>query len=51
MLLIPGLATVNAFKDLIKGDTITGLLRLSDALIQAVAVAFGFAVVVFLFRG
>lgn len=51
MLLIPGLATLNSFKDLVKGETITGILRLSDALIQAVAVAFGFAVVVFLFRG
>ena len=47
MLLIPGLATLNSFKDLVKGETITGILRLSDALIQAVAVAFGFAVVVF----
>lgn len=46
MLLIPGLATVNAFKDLISGETITGLLRLADALIQASAVAFGFAMVI-----
>ncbi|MGN0153340.1 MAG: threonine/serine exporter ThrE family protein [Lachnospiraceae bacterium] len=46
MLLIPGLATVNAFKDLINGETITGLLRLADALVQAVAVAFGFALVI-----
>lgn len=45
MLLIPGLATVNAFKDLISGEIITGLLRLTDALIQAVAVAFGFVLV------
>ena len=51
MLLIPGLATVNAFKDLINGETITGLLRLADALIRAVAVAFGFALVVSLFGG
>lgn len=45
MLLIPGLATVNAIKDLVSGELITGLLRLADALIQAVAVAFGFAMV------
>lgn len=51
MLLIPGLATVNAFKDLISGETITGLLRLVDALIQATAVAFGFALVISLLRG
>lgn len=45
MLLIPGLATVNALKDLISGEMITGLLRLSDALIQAIAIAIGFALV------
>lgn len=45
MLLIPGLATVNAFKDLIGGEMITGLLRLADSLIQAVAVAVGFALI------
>ena len=45
MLLIPGLATVNAFKDLISGEMISGLLRLADALIQAVAIALGFALV------
>ncbi len=45
MLLIPGLATVNALKDLISGEMITGLLRLGDALIQAVAIAIGFALI------
>lgn len=45
MLLIPGLATVNALKDLISGEMITGLLRLADAVVQAVAIAIGFAVV------
>lgn len=45
MLLIPGLATVNAFKDLISGEMISGLLRLADALIQAVAIAIGFALI------
>ena len=48
MLLIPGLATVNAIKDLVSGELITGLLRLADALIQAVAVAFGFAIIIWL---
>ena len=45
MLMIPGLSIVNAFKDMICGDVITGLLRLSDSLIQAAAVALGFALV------
>lgn len=47
MLLIPGLAMVNAFKDLISGDMITGLLRLADSLVQAVAIAIGFALILF----
>lgn len=45
MLLIPGLAMVNAMKDFIGGDMLTGLLRFADAMIQAVAVAIGFALV------
>ena len=45
MLLIPGLATVNAFKDLVSGEMISGLLRLADALIQAIAIAIGFALI------
>lgn len=45
MLLIPGLAMVNAFKDLIGGEMITGLLRLADSLIQAAAIAIGFALI------
>ena len=45
MLLIPGLAMVNAFKDLIGGEVITGLLRLADSLIQAAAIAIGFALI------
>ncbi len=44
MLLIPGLATVNAFKDLISGEMISGLLRFSDALVQAAAIALGFTI-------
>lgn len=45
MLLIPGLATVNAIKDMISGDIIAGYLRLGDALIHACAIAIGFALV------
>lgn len=47
MLLIPGLATVNAFRDLIGGDTISGLLRLAESLVAAAAIAIGFSMVFF----
>lgn len=45
MLLIPGLSMVNAFKDLIGGEVITGLLRFADSVIQAGAVAIGFSLI------
>lgn len=47
MLLIPGLATVNSFRDLIGGDTISGLLRLAEALVAAAAIAIGFSMAFF----
>lgn len=43
MLLIPGLAMINGMKDLIEGEMLSGLLRLTDAVLQAVAVAIGAA--------
>lgn len=45
MLLIPGLAFCNGLRDLIVGDTISGGLSLSEALLSALAIAFGFAIV------
>ena len=48
MLLIPGIALTNALRDLFAGDTISGTLRLLEALIQAGAIACGFALAVFL---
>ena len=47
MLLIPGLAMVNAIKDLVSGEMLSGLLRLTQAIVQALAVALGFAVCIF----
>lgn len=41
MLLIPGLMMVNAVKDIISGEMITGLLRLTESLVQAGAIAIG----------
>lgn len=48
MLLIPGLAAVNACKDLIAGEMLSGLLRLVDAMIIAAAVAIGFSFIFFI---
>ena len=48
MLLIPGIALTNALRDLFMGDTISGLLRLLEALLQAAAIACGFALASYL---
>lgn len=42
MLLIPGVLMTNSFRDFISGDTISGLLHFSEAMITAVCVAVGF---------
>lgn len=47
MLLIPGLAFTTSLRDMIRGDTISGLLGLSEAVVKALAVAAGFAVVLY----
>ncbi|MFL2100952.1 threonine/serine exporter ThrE family protein [Desemzia sp. FAM 23989] len=51
MLLIPGLALTNAVKDIISGDTISGLLRLSEAFVTAVSIASGFSLATLLMGG
>ena len=43
MLLIPGLAFTNAFKDIFIGDTISGVMRLIETILWAAALALGFA--------
>ena len=45
MLQIPGINMMNAIRDMMCGDMITGLLRLMEAIILAVAIAAGFALV------
>jgi uncharacterized membrane protein YjjP (DUF1212 family) len=45
MLVIPGIQLTNSLRDMISGDTISGLLNLSEALLKAIAVAMGFAIV------
>ena len=42
MLLIPGMAMTGAVEDLLVGDTITGLLRLCEAILTTCAIAAGF---------
>ena len=45
MLLIPGISFTTSLRDMISGDTISGLLGLSEALLRAVAIAIGMALV------
>ena len=43
MLVIPGIQFTNSLRDMINGDTISGLLNLTEAILKALAVAAGFA--------
>lgn len=45
MLLIPGISFTTSLRDMISGDTISGLLGLCEALLRAVAIAIGFALI------
>lgn len=49
MLLIPGVATTNAARDMLIGHTISGLLRLAESLLLAGALALGFGSALYLF--
>ena len=51
MLLIPGLAFGNAVRDLLFGDTVSGIIQLVQAILTAVMVAFGFTVAMMIFGG
>lgn len=48
MLLIPGITMMNSLRDMICGDIITGMLRMIEALMIAVAIAAGFALAIIL---
>ena len=43
MLLVPGLTTVSSIRDMMKGDLIAGLFELFNAIMAALAIAFGVA--------
>lgn len=45
MLLIPGVSFTTSLRDLTNGDTISGLVGLSEAVIKSIAIAIGFAAV------
>lgn len=45
MLMIPGLGLTSSLRDMITGDTMSGLLGLCEAVIKAVVLAVGFALV------
>lgn len=48
MLLIPGINMMNSLRDMICGDIITGMLKLAESLMVAVAIAGGFALAIIL---
>ena len=50
MLLIPGLMSTNAIRDVLIGDTLSGIIRLIAALLLAAALALGFMGAILLFR-
>ena len=51
MLLIPGIAMTNSVRDMLMGDIVTGMLRLTNSLLQAAAIACGFALSIMLMGG
>lgn len=51
MLLIPGIALTNSLRDMISGETMTGILRFLNAVLVAAAIAAGYIVAVHLIGG
>ena len=51
MLLIPGVSFTVSLRDMISGDTISGLLGFAEAILKALAIAMGFAIVILLMKG
>lgn len=46
MLMIPGITFTNSIRDMLNGDTMSGLLRMCESLLRTVAIAAGFAGVI-----
>lgn len=51
MLLIPGIAMTNAIRDMLLGDTMSGILRFCETVLMAVSIAVGFGISIFLLGG
>lgn len=51
MLLIPGIAFTNSVRDILVGDTISGLMRLIESLLWAAGLAVGFMLAIVLLGG
>lgn len=51
MNVVPGMVLTNSFRDLLGGDIMSGLFRLCMALLDAVAIACGYAVAILIFGG
>ena len=47
MVLIPGLQLINALREMLHGDLMSGMLRLLESVILAVAIALGFAIPIY----
>ena len=50
MLVIPGIAMTNAIRDLLMGDTGSGILRFINSVIIAGIIAAGFATALLIFK-
>lgn len=51
MLVVPGVMLANSFRDLFGGDLMSGIFRLCAALLDAVAIACGYAIAILIFGG
>lgn len=51
MNVIPGVALTNSFRDLLGGDIMTGVFKLSAVILDAVAIACGYALAIFVMGG
>lgn len=51
MLLIPGVAFTTALRDLVNGDTLSGLMGICESVLKAISIAIGFAAILVSFGG
>lgn len=51
MLLIPGLSLTNSIRDIISGDTMAGILRMSEAVLVSLSIAIGFGLSTLMWGG